>query len=82
LQRLELLDDLARQERAHDRQDLAELDVHAAQADEAFVHAARVAAMDLVPVRLRVEARFPQPRPGDMPDVAQEDDPKHSGRAD
>ena len=44
------------QEGAHDRQHLAELDVHAAQADEALVHAARVAAIDLRPALFVVVA--------------------------
>jgi hypothetical protein len=81
LQALELLGVRPRQERAHDRQDLAELDVDAAQPDEALVHAARVLAVDLLPALGGAVAPRPQPRERQRPQVAQEDHPEHARRA-
>ena len=82
LQRLELLDDLARQERPHDGEDLTQLDVHAAQRDEAAIHATRVLAMRLLPLLGGIAARRPQLCPRERPDVAQEDDREDSRRTD
>jgi hypothetical protein len=61
LKPLELLGVGARQERAHDREDLPQLDVDAAQPDEAAVHAARVAAVHSLPaVPEALAAKEPQ----------------------
>ena len=82
LQRLELLHDLARQERSHHREDLAELDVHAAERDKALVHAARILAMRALPLLAGVTARGPQLGPRHGPDVAKEDDREYTRRTD